>query len=123
MEGELSNNSEINAIRNEKGQLLPGVVLNPAGKPKGAKHLTTLLQEAIKKVAEGDAEPSDVLLVKKTIEKAKAGDFKHLEHIWDRLEGKAPQKIEVEGIEDISNSEKIKELSEKFDAYLTQHPG
>jgi hypothetical protein len=112
----LSNNSEEIVQRNEKGQLLPGVILNPAGKPKGARHMTTLLEEAIKKVADGDAEAADIQIVRKVIEKAKAGEFKHTELIWDRLEGKAPQKIELEGKLELEPSEKIKELAEKLKA-------
>ena len=86
----------VKPIRNEKGQLLPGVVLNPAGKPKGIKHMTTLLEEAIKKVATDTGTTEDIAIVSKVIERAKAGDMKAIEHIWDRMEGKAPQTINVD---------------------------
>ena len=95
------------------GRFVEGNTLSP-GKPKGARHMTTLLQEAIKKVAEGDAEPADIQIVRKVIEKAKAGEFKHTELIWDRLEGKAPQKIEFDGRVEVEPSERIKELAEKL---------
>jgi len=101
--------------RDKEGKFLPGVSPNPAGKPKGVRHMTTLLQEAIKKVAEGDAEPADIMIVKKLITKAKEGEFKHTELIFDRLEGKAPQKIEVEGIGE-NNLSELKEITEKLNA-------
>ncbi len=76
------NTGEDQEIRDEKGRFLPGVSGNPAGKPKGSRHMTTLLEEAIKKVAEDTGEPEDVAIIKKVIEKAKQGDMKAIEHIW-----------------------------------------
>ncbi len=90
------NNSKNIVRRNEKGQLLPGVVLNPAGKPKGVRHLSTMLEEAIKRVADGGTESYDVLLIKRVLKKAiNDGDMKAIEHIWDRIEGKAPQSLDI----------------------------
>lgn len=102
-------------IRDEKGRFKEGVSGNPAGKPKGIRHMSTLLEEAIKKVAEGDAEPADILIVKKLIEKAKQGNDKSVEMVFDRLEGKAPQKIDVTSNEKtISVSPRIQELADKL---------
>lgn len=86
--GVLLNNSDNIVKRNEKGQLLPGVILNPAGKPKGARHFETLFREAVKRIAEGGTESEDVLIVKKVIERAKEGDLKATEIILDRTDGK-----------------------------------
>lgn len=84
-------------IRDEKGRIAKGSAsLNPAGKPKGTRHLTTLLEEALKKLAEGSKETYEAMLVKRVLLNAiKKGDMKAIEHIWDRIEGKAPQNIDV----------------------------
>ncbi len=105
--------------RNPDGTFPEGVSGNPAGKPKGVRHLSTLLEEAIRRVAEDTGTPEDVAIVKKVIEKAKGGDMKAIEHIWDRLEGKAPQTIDITTDGDkISASsiplELIKEFEEKL---------
>lgn len=81
--------------RNEKGQILPGVILNPEGRPKGARHMSTLLLEAVKKVAEDKGSSEDVQIVKALIKKAKEGDTKAIDIVFDRIEGKAPQSIDI----------------------------
>ena len=70
---------------------------NLAGKPKGARHFSTLIREAIQKVAEGDAEPTDILIVKKLAKKAKEGDLKAMDIVFDRVDGKAEQTINLDG--------------------------
>ena len=55
-----------------------------------------MLEEAIKRVAEGGTESYDVLLVKRVLKKAIGdGDMKAIEHIWDRIEGKASQNLDI----------------------------
>lgn len=84
-------------VRDDKGRFVPGVSGNPAGKPKGVRHMTSLLEDAIRKVAEDNGTPEDVQIVKSVIQKAKEGDMRAIEHIWDRLEGKPQQSIEHTG--------------------------
>lgn len=60
------------------GQFKPGQSGNPAGKPKGARHKTTLAIEAL---LEGDAEA----ITKKAIEMAKRGDATAIRMCLDRL--------------------------------------
>jgi len=99
--------------RDEHGRLQKGSLLNPSGRPKGSRHLSTLLEEAIKKVCDDTGTPEDVAIVQKVIERAKAGDMKAIEHIWDRTEGKAPQQIDFKGditITSLSEEEKAKLL-------------
>lgn len=87
--------SKNQVIRNKKGQIISGSG-NPAGKPKGARHFSTLIREAIIKVAEGDAEPSDVLIVKQLVTKAKSGDLAAIDRVIDRVDGKAEQTINLD---------------------------
>ena len=60
------------------GLFKPGQSGNPAGKPKGARHKTTL---AIESMLEGDAEA----ITQKAIEMAKGGDATAIRMCLDRL--------------------------------------
>lgn len=94
----LSNNSkDIVKTRDDKGRLLPGVILNPTGKPKGARHFSTLIREAITKVANDTGDSDDKLIVKALVEKAKEGDLKAVDIVFDRVDGKAEQTINLDG--------------------------
>lgn len=63
----------------QKGRkFAPGQSGNPAGRPKGARHKTTLAIEAL---LEGEAEA----LTRKAVELAKAGDMQALRLCMDRL--------------------------------------
>lgn len=74
----------------------PGQSGNPAGKPKGARHFSTLIKEAIQKVAEGEDEPADRLIVKQLVDKAKNGDLQAIDRVLDRVDGKAEQTINLD---------------------------
>ena len=74
---------------------MPGVSGNPAGKPPGTRHMSTLLEDAIKKVATDRGEPHDILIVRALIEQAKKGDVKAIREVFDRLEGKPVQTIDA----------------------------
>ena len=91
---EVANTKE---IQKREYNFKPGVSGNPKGKPKGARHFSTLIREAIKAVAEGDSEPQDILMVKALAKKAKAGDLKALDMVFDRVDGKAEQTINLDG--------------------------
>lgn len=80
--------------RDKKGRIVKGSVsLNPKGGVVGAKHMTTLLKEAIIKVANDKGDTFDKLIVKKVIDKAHKGDLHATEMIWDRMEGKVAQPV------------------------------
>lgn len=89
-------NDSIEIEREANGQLKKGVILNPKGKPKGARHFSTLIREAIKKVAEGESEPADILIVKQLVMKAKTGDLQAIDRVLDRVDGKAEQTINLD---------------------------
>jgi hypothetical protein len=75
--------------RNPDGTWKEGVSGNPVGKPKGVRHLSTLLKEALLKEG-GDSE-----LVKTLIKKAIEGNDRSIQEIFDRLEGKPQQAIDL----------------------------
>jgi len=82
----------------EKGQFKPGQSGNPAGKPKGTKHLSTMLKAMLNEEVEIDGQKIkfDQALIKKLLKKASDGDIKAIQEVFDRTEGKAKQEIETE---------------------------
>lgn len=89
-------NAGENQDRNADGTFKEGVSGNPKGKPKGARHFSTLLREAIIKVAEGDDMPADRMIVKQLVDKAKKGDLQAIDRVLDRVDGKAEQTINLD---------------------------
>lgn len=85
-------------MSNKNTQFKPGSEWkgNAKGKPKGARHFSTLLKEAIIKVAEGDDMPADRMIVKQLVDKAKKGDLQAIDRVLDRVDGKAEQTINLD---------------------------
>lgn len=67
-----------NSGSNQSGRFQPGQSGNPAGKPKGARHKTTVLAE---KLMQDDAEA----IVKKVVEAARGGDLVAARLVLDRI--------------------------------------
>ena len=110
-----SNTSLIMVQRDEKGRLLSGSVLNPNGKPKGSKHLSTLLSEKLSEASERGLIAEEDIIVQKVIDMAKKGNMRAIELIWDRLEGAKPTQI----ISQISNVDTLtEEQKEKLDRLI-----
>jgi len=65
---------------------------NPGGRPKGSVNLTNRLRAALSR---NDGQLAD-LVVKKLIHEAAKGKFNHLHEIFDRIDGKVTQRIEIE---------------------------
>lgn len=86
----MSERSAKNRYNDSKtGQFVKG---NP-GKPVGTRHMTTKIIEAITKVSEDGGTSDDVAIVKKLVEKAKAGDMRGIELILGYVDGKPTQPI------------------------------
>ena len=91
--------------RNEKGQFIAGQSGNPAGKPEGAGigfSITRLVKEELEKIPEEAKEAGQTyasLLIKKILIKAiQDGDTAMINKIWEYMDGKPKQPIEVEGL-------------------------
>lgn len=97
---QIENNQEISTENTEviqKSHLFQkGQSGNPKGKPKGARHFSTLLKEAIIKVAEGDDMPADRMIVKELVDQAKKGNLQAIDRVLDRVDGKAEQTINLD---------------------------
>lgn len=67
----------------------PGQSGNPKGRPKGRVSLTAIVREML---AANDGEKAKAICAA-TVEKAEDGDDKHLREIWNRVDGKVPDRI------------------------------
>lgn len=86
------------AIRNEKGQFVPGVSGNPLGKPCGTVSFKTKWERFITKIAEkNEVLPEDIdeQLLAVAYKKAKDGDYQFYRDIFDRVHGKPQQSVDV----------------------------
>lgn len=89
--------SEITETKQKPDHLWkPGQSGNPAGKPKGARHFSTLIKEAITKVANDTGTSDDILIIQALVAKAKDGDLKAVDMVLDRVDGKAEQTINLD---------------------------
>lgn len=79
--------SETVEIQSKPWLFKPGQSGNPGGKPKGSKHFTTLFKEAVKKIADGENEPNDILIVNRVVRDAKRGNYKAIDTLLDRVDG------------------------------------
>lgn len=72
-----------------------GVSGNPKGKPKGARHMSTLLEKAIKRLDKEQHTPHDILIIRTLVQRAKRGDMDAIKLIFDRVDGKVTQDIDL----------------------------
>lgn len=88
----------------------PGQSGNPKGKPVGSKNLTTILKELLdaKTPYQGKKIIFKEAIVRKLLLKAKGGDMRAIQEIFDRIEGKARQEMIIEGIPNPEITVKIK---------------
>lgn len=93
----------------------PGKVTNPKGRGKGKKNLSTILKRFIE-ASNTRKNPTTGKKIKKTagewvclnlIAKAMAGDTRAIKLIFDRLEGKVAENLNVK-VDDSSSMEAIK---------------
>lgn len=98
-------------------QFKPGQSGNPAGKKKGTKNLSTILRELVE--CEMDVidpftkktekkKVSEILMLKLVKKGMNDEDLASIKEIFDRLEGKAAQRIDFGGSEDGSGKAGIK---------------
>lgn len=87
------NNSRIMVERDGNGRIKPGSILNPEGKPKGTKHMSTILSGALG-LSNKDGLTNQEIIIQKVIDLAKEGNMKAIELVWNRVEGKSPITIE-----------------------------
>lgn len=97
-----------NTGRNQDGTFAPGVSGNPAGKPKGAKHLTTLLFTALQKKVPGkDFTYQDKLVERILTEAIVKGKGDMIKLAMNYVDGMPQQGIDI-----TSNDEPIKGIND-----------
>lgn len=86
----------------EPHKFQPGESGNPAGRPKGSRNLSTILKEMLEEeitVDLGDGKKAKKafkeVIIRKLIKKAADGSEKAIATIFDRVDGKAQQFIDV----------------------------
>lgn len=87
--------SKNQVVRNEKGQIIQGTA-NPNGRPKGVENFSTKWRKAIEKIAsqnDMDADEVEEQLLLVGYRKAKDGDYRFYQDIFDRVYGKPNQSI------------------------------
>jgi hypothetical protein len=100
MEKEIKSKSDSKKIvqRNEKGQLLPGVILNPQGKKAGTLDFRTKWFRFIDKVAtQNNITPEEVdeQLLAVAFNQAKNANYQFWKDLHDRVHGKAPESLDI----------------------------
>ncbi len=71
---------------------------NPSGRPEGVKNFKTVFEEAVKKIAKEKSLKEcevEIDLVIKAIASARGGNFNYYKDIFDRVYGKASEKIDL----------------------------
>lgn len=95
--------------RNEKGQLLPGTVLNPNGRPPKAWTMSGLIEEALEEVEQQSGKSFKHLVAKRLAHMAVKGDIQAIKEINDRIDGKPKQHTDI-----TTNGKDLKPLLVKF---------
>src|ERR1039457_6178817 len=93
-----SSNDSKKIERDEKGRLLPGVVLNPDGKKAGTLDFKTKWFNFIEKVAkQNDITPDEVdeQLLAVAFKRAKDGDYQFYRDTQDRVHGKPQTSLDI----------------------------
>ncbi|GHT94202.1 hypothetical protein FACS1894141_0420 [Spirochaetia bacterium] len=72
----------------------PGQSGNPGGRPKRDTSLTGILRKELNKKG-ADKVAKKTRIVGKLIELAEAGDIPALKYLWDRVDGKARETMEI----------------------------
>lgn len=94
------NNPRLREV-SKKTQFKPGVSGNPAGKPKGTRSMGTILREMMSEevsVLENGQQvrkPFADIIIRKLIKKANEGNIQAIREIFDRVDGKVGQEIEL----------------------------
>lgn len=102
-----------NAIPPEEHKFKPGQSGNPNGRPKGARSLSTILREMLEEEIDVNIDgvksrkQFQEVIIRKLLKKANDGDMRAIEHIFDRIEGKAKQNLDV-----TSNGETVGQVQE-----------
>lgn len=104
--------------QNLKPPFKPGESGNPNGRPVGSKSITTMVREALDeviKMKDGSEVDMKGLLIKRILDKAiQKGDDRMIQMIWEQLDGRPNQKIDLVAELGDESRNSIAELTEFF---------
>lgn len=108
-------------VRDEMGRIVSGV-LNPAGKPKGTKHLTTKLFAALENMTHEGKSYSDLLVQRILNDAIVKGNTSMIHMIMNYIDGMPQQGIDVtSGGETVSaTSIDVMEIAHRVSAELKE---
>lgn len=115
----LSNNGEImerKVERNPDGTIKSGV-LNPNGKPKGSRHFTSIVQDALIKLGTtetGEKVEIQKALGEKVVRMALDGNEQMIKLIWNYLDGMPKATLDINDERVDETKELLKGLMEKM---------
>lgn len=81
--------------RDENGRFAPGISGNPSGRPKSTVSIKVAVKQKLEEIPEGEKETYLELIAKKVIEKALKGESNIIRLIWEQIDGRARQAVEV----------------------------
>ena len=103
--------------RDEKGRIMPGHSLNPAGRPKGTLSITSMIKAKLQEIPAGQQESYAELLIKRILKEAiDKGDARMVKQIWNYIDGMPNQKLTI----DSEQYQKVQSTLDQINE-LTQH--
>ena len=81
--------------RDEKGRWKPGFCPNPNGAPRKENSLNNLLRERLEDIDPDQERSNKDIIADALVTLAKAGNLAAIERVWDRVEGKPHQSMDV----------------------------
>lgn len=113
----MENRENTGEIQRINGKFAPGVSGNPAGKPKGVKHFTTIVQEALKKLGTtetGEKIELEKALGEKVVAMALDGNEQMIKLIWNYRDGLPKAVIELDDTRKDETKDMLREMINKM---------
>jgi hypothetical protein len=83
--------------RDDKGRFVAGVSGNLAGRPKGSLSITELIKHKLNEIPDGEGKTYLELLIERILDKAIEGDYQMIKQIWEHLDGRPKESVEMSG--------------------------
>ncbi len=81
--------------RDNRGRFLSGTSGNPNGRPKGSVSITDGIKQKLEEIPEGKDKTYLEIFITQILDRAIKGDHQLIKQIWDHIDGRAREAIEV----------------------------
>jgi len=102
------------AFPHDGKKMKKGETLNPNGRPKGVRNLSTVLREMLlTEVTTIDQEGNKTVeefqdtIIRKLLTEANKGNIQAIKEVFDRIEGKAKQDVKLSGTVETDNKHEV----------------